>query len=105
MERFNKSDKQVRKENKRRNIHLDNDIYRDILFNFTPNINFQHIQEIFNGECDPNQLELNNKNSGKSDDTMMTDNYGDLPTFSETYDAMNFNLELNNHDLTLSRNR
>jgi hypothetical protein len=85
-EHFSLTDKQVKKENKRRNIHLDNDIYKDILFNFTTTINFQHIQEFF--------MEVK-----KNDyDGMMVD-YDNMPTFQDTYDPVSFNLD----DISLKR--
>lgn len=47
------------------------------------------------------------KSSGKEggDDIMMMDNYENLPTFQETYDQMNFNLELQIDDNSLDLRR
>ena len=72
-EHFTLTDKQVRKENKRRNIHLDNDIYKDIFFNFTTTINFHHIKEFYT-----------EVKKGDNDDMMV--DYEDMNTFPDTYD-------------------
>jgi hypothetical protein len=107
------TDKQVRKENKRRNINLDGDIYQDQLFNFTPNFSFQHILEIYG--INNNDLQLFNsdnnfKNSGKlNDDIMMHNNisnFEDMSTFPQTYDPnMNFDMQLEEVDTSLDLRR
>jgi hypothetical protein len=85
---FEISDKHVRKENKRRNIYLENnDIYKDILFNFTTTISFQHIQDIY--QLDNNCLNKKNFN----DDIVMTNGFEDLSTFQETFPLENMEMD------------
>jgi hypothetical protein len=75
-DRKNSIDKSVRKENKRRNIQLDGDIYKDQLYNFTPNLSFQHILEIYGIEGNEITLTSNNLNlNSKSNfEIQMNDN-------------------------------
>jgi hypothetical protein len=79
---FEISDKQVRKENKRRNIHLENNnVYKDILFNFTTTISFQHIVYIYQLDNGPT---LGSKKDLNNEDIVMN-GLEDLATFQETF--------------------
>lgn len=84
-------DKQVRKENNRRNIHLDGDIYRDQLFNFNPNLSFHHILEIYGIQYNTSSLKPSSK---LNEDIMMTHNFEEMSTFPQTFDAHNFNMDI-----------
>lgn len=96
-------DKQIRKENKRRNILLNDDnnnVYRDQLFNFFPNLNFQHILEIygFDSELSVNNINVNN-NKKNNDDVMMNDDYINIgATLPDTLD-INMDYEFTENNL------
>lgn len=89
-------DKQLRKENKRRNIHLtDSDIYEDQLYNFYPNFNFHHILEM-------NTMESNDvMDNGKSGEShkIMAEHYTEMSTFPQTFDMDMYH----NSDLELKK--
>jgi len=89
-------DKAVRKENKRRNIILDGDIYQVVLFNFTPNLSFNHILEIYGIEGEA----LKNNSKYYDDYNMNVDiPFDEMSTFPQTYDAgMNINMEISIED-------
>jgi hypothetical protein len=91
----------VRKENKRRNIKLDGDVYRAQLFNFTPNISFQHILEIYGMDS------VMNDNNCKNDISSLHNQMAieDMPTFPQTMDIqmVDLNIEIMDSDLDLKR--
>jgi hypothetical protein len=94
-------DKLVRKENKRRNIILDGDVYRAQLFNFTPNLSFQHILEIYGMDSVVNSLNNKNDTSNVLNHMMIED----MPTFPQTMDIQmqDFDIEIADSDLDLKR--
>jgi hypothetical protein len=103
----------VRKENNRKNIHLDNDIYQSHLYNFNTNISFHQIQEIYN--IDPglgSNMMAMDKDVEMMDLTLKPGNttnnnyhFNNLDTFQETYDQMNFNIDFDNNEEGLGLRR
>jgi hypothetical protein len=88
-------DRAVRKENKRRNIHLDGDIYQAQLFNFSPNLSFSHILEIYGLDLEQVQTVKGSKNV---DEMMVDSQFEDMSTFPQTYDAqISVNMDFDMH--------
>jgi hypothetical protein len=88
-------DRAVRKENKRRNIHLDGDIYQAQLFNFSPNLSFSHILEIYGLDLELVQAFKGSKNV---DEMMVDSQFEEMSTFPQTYDAqLSLNMDFDMH--------
>lgn len=95
-EKYKYIDKQVLKENTRRNIHLDsenNPAYKQELFNFNTNINIQDHLEHFNKDNDYN-LEIESK-FNNNHDIYLNDN--NMENYEINFFKGNFELMKNNN--------
>ncbi len=107
-ERFRITDKQVKKENSRRNIHLDpvnNPIYKQELFNFNTNIKIEnYVEETVRDH--EYELELENHCQNNFDLDLVKGNYDLMKnnfdnsnnievmnTFQQTFDDPNMQIE------------
>jgi hypothetical protein len=101
-EEFRLIDRQVRKENNRRNIHLNGDVYKASLFALNSNLDREAIEQMFIAMNSQNNITSNGKQ--KDMDVEMIDygnnnsdnNYNNGPTFAETYEqGMDLSLSFN----------